>query len=309
MSKRKMDIINGPFYGNDKILEIVNGYVLIMLNGHISNDIITMICNFIGKYILLFNVYEYKSNIKIITNIRGIFVNKDMLYVLNYANKLYVYDETNDNFRYDISKAQLHTYFSDKNIEYISQGMSGNNYYVKTLDKLYKCDNKNISKTILVSYDFKSELKQIKCGANHSLFLTENGNVYGCGKNESGQLTSNYTSKSNNIIQCIINSNDIKYIVCCREASYVLDSNNKLKVFGDNWFGELGINDESIKLSKEVLIGLNGIEIDQLNCGACHIGCITLNNELYMYGYNYHNQCGSHNDISCHSGNKIILKK
>jgi alpha-tubulin suppressor-like RCC1 family protein len=39
-----------------------------------------------------------------------------------------------------------------------------------------------------MSFAIKEKFKAISCGAYHSIALTEDGRVFGCGKNKFGQL-------------------------------------------------------------------------------------------------------------------------
>ena len=283
-----------PFYSNRKSKKIVSGYFRIILKKYVSHDILTVISGFYGDISILFNVYNGNSMRSFIENSQGIFINRDTLYSIDNNNILYKF--------YEYSGCVFPKYFENKHIILISEGIYSGMEYVQASQKLYHTkwrSNKEIQ------YKFDHQLKQIKCGDKHSLFLTENGNVYGVGININGQLSDKYID--NGTIQCIIDSNNIQYIDCCGYSSYIITSNHKLKAFGSNRKGQLGINDGLIKESKSIMLASNGYDIIKISCGAKHIGVITMNNELYMYGYNKVYQCGNNKTEECHSGNNVIL--
>ena len=177
-------------------------------------------------------------------------------------------------------------------------------------------DNDKIYEPRLIEYNFETSLKEIKAGYDHTLFLSENGDVYGCGSNEYGQLTNGYKTNDSidteYTIQKIINTHNVKHIGCCLYSSYALKTNNRLRVFGYNGDGELGIKNKNIynTLGKSFK-SVSATNIKHFSNGAKHVGYFSLkNNKLRMYGSNQFEQCGlSYSHRECHSGNTIIIPK
>lgn len=83
---------------------------------------------------------------------------------------------------------------------------------------------------------------QAACGRNHSLFLTDNGVVYACGDNKSGQC-----GIGNNTTQQVLKPTRINYrgppiikVGCGAEFSVILDIKGNLYTFGLPEYGQLG---------------------------------------------------------------------
>ena len=249
----------------------------------------------------------FNNNIYINSNFNNIFI-------INIFNVLYccgINDEDslglgNDNkFLYD--KFIKHPYLN--NIKFVSIGLCNEHTFVyNNNNKLYgfglnlNCElgfiNNNNNDPIrtsipkLININFK--LIKISCGLYHSLLLTNNGYVYGCGKNIYGQLGNN---NNNNIIKNItkiIKLKNINDINCLENSSIVKTINGLLYSFGSNKYGELGI------LKKKNIYDINLINIKKnknyyiktFSCGKNHIGIITKKYECYMFGFNIYRQCG-----------------
>jgi len=81
---------------------------------------------------------------------------------------------------------------------------------------------------IVKKYDTK-DVVQIECGPNHSVFLTSDGTVYGCGSNEYNQLLDTDVSIYDNPV---VIANDARYIAVGEYSSFYIDKNNKLHIIG-----------------------------------------------------------------------------
>ena len=303
--------INGKYKGNNQSYLLLNGYIKILSIKNIPNDVCKIILDYYGN-ILLFNVYNKNGN-NIASQYNGIYISGDSLYLINNVNKLDGPFGSNNYFNFD-------NCFGNETVMFMSQGCDSTHYFIKTANTLYtKGRNNNcqcgmqtneyfVDIPVSIEYTFDSKLIQIKTGANHSLFLTENGNVYGCGNNDYGQLTDKYfkNNNSNYTIQCIIVTNDIKYIDCSINSSYILDDYGVLKSFGNNKSGELGVFSFEYQSFKPLFVLANVI---QMSCGLLYFGCITSNNEASMFQYNKCNKiiiknskiisvkCGGHHTI------------
>ena len=320
MSKYKMD--------ESKLNGLIKGYSKdIILN--IPNDIYNVIILFYCEDIL-FNVFDTFGNIVYQKDndqnklYNYISINKSSLFLIGNDNELYVsgentYGQLGINRCSDmitVNNVIKNVNFSNTSIKLISQGICNYHSFIYTNDDvLYgfgfndsinigirTCVD-NISKPTIIEYKFNETLKYIKCGRKHSLFLTQNKRVYGCGSNMHGQLTSKYINDNNSIKYLMDNIIDIQ---CSGYTSYFLNTNNTLYACGYNAYGQLG--KKSFHSNDKLNIILKGKQIISFNCGFFHIGCITSDNELYLYGYNKYCQCGlSYKYESCYDGNKIHI--
>ena len=84
------------------------------------------------------------------------------------------------------------------------------------------------TKVTLLHNENELEVTSIACGIFHTLFLTSNGNVYGCGSNEYHQLGD--IDASSALIQLPVHN--ISQIACGKTFSLFLDHNNVLWKLG-----------------------------------------------------------------------------
>ena len=99
-------------------------------------------------------------------------------------------------------------------------------------------ENKNTP--ILCSSLSNEDVIDIKCGDEHTLVLTSNGDVLSCGSNTDGQSGRETDLTSFQIIEDL---SDIIKIECGDIHSICIDINNDLYFFGYNYFGQLGLGD------------------------------------------------------------------
>ena len=193
-------------------------------------------------------------------------------------------------------------FVNDKIPSIISHGITNSHCFMYTInDELYgfgdNCSKqiKNVKKEnmkpTLIKYNFDSRIIQIECGCEHSLFLTLNGNVYGSGKNNVYQLTNKYIYCSNTIfgINKIYDNNDIIRIGCAFGSSYLLTKKNTLLSVGSTKLGTLG---RSSHINYRLLSIYGNIKVQTFNSGCFHVGCLTLDNSVYMFGHNKYGQLG-----------------
>ena len=278
---------------NDEI--IVSGYIKEILNKHAPNDIIDVISSYFDIYYLFdtFNIdgkcAEYESKI--------INVNGDTLLFRDNKGKITLTRHRDEWIEF----------FKNKSGLIISNGCMNSHQFVYTLDhNLYgfgRNDTRQIGMTTISTEDadptlimnipFESPLIEMSCSRYYSLFLTKNGNIYGCGRNEYNCLTSKYNSNQMGI-QKIINTGNIVKIGCCLQSNFMLDNNNILKVFGKNPHSHIFSGDicDGIQI-------MHDSKIITFSCGYRHIGFITKNDELIMQGDNGYWQCGKKSPKYC----------
>ena len=300
-------------YKHAKTEHIITGYVRCNINVYIPIEIIRVISIFFDNFVS-FNVFD-RNGQHIINNCKHILINGEAYMFINDNNKLYGYGSNEygqlgfNSVNKNMELTQ-HTFFNDKDIELISTSINADHLFIVASNKLYgmgynhsaqiDSNPKHILSPTIIKYNFKSKLKSIKCGYAHSLFLTINGNVYGCGDTTYWQLTYNDDTIHNDTnisMECIVHTRNIAAIDCCHYTSFILNNNNKLSSFGYSMDIESSINN----ITQE----FNETKVKTFYCGECHFGCITMNNKLYMYGKNEYKQCGLMNDTYCNFKNEI----
>ena len=161
-------------------------------------------------------------------------------------------------------------------------------------------------------------ISAIKCSGFHSLFITNGGKVYSCGRNVEGQLGLNDTT--NRSIPTLIttttvggtptafNNLTITAIACGGTHSLFLTNDGKVYGCGRNANGELGLNDTTNRsvptLITTTTVGgtptaFNNLTISAIECGhTSHSLFLTNNGKVYVCGYNLYAQLGLNDTIS-----------
>ena len=292
-------------YQQRKVEYIISGYVRETSNDYIPNDVTVLIYQFFDG-LLLFNVYN-GDGINIIRKCREIIINCDSFFFISNTHGLFVngLNQTGQLGVGHIENVEFilkHEFFNDKKIEVISEGISNEHNFIYTKDKeLYgfgdngtsqlfadDTDETIVKEPELMKFNFSNKIIQIKCGVEHSLFLTENGDLFGCGYNFYGQLTKNYSGDE---IEKIIDTKNIIHIECCCYISYIVYNDNSLGSFGYNDNGLLGINSDN-NIGKSGDINIVCKNIHKISCGLEFMCYLTDNNHLYLLGDNTFGQCG-----------------
>lgn len=144
----------------------------------------------------------------------------------------------------------------------------------------------------------RSDITEISCGEDHTLFITNNHKIYACGDNCYGQLgLGDYTNR--NSPQELTLSGKIISIHCGRVHTIALvkvDSLQKCYVWGFNIHGQLGLGDFINRESPQELIPL--LNPMTVCCGGYHTIALTYSGKIYSWGYNSYGQLGLGNDTN-----------
>ena len=290
---------------------LINAYILDAFGEYIPNIVVHKIILFYkSKNNECFNIYHYsgdkwnKINKDGINNVIDMYTNGVSQFYVTNDNKFYFNGITSayrDNAGTMLDGDFDHiAYFDHIDIKLVSEAresghliihadnilcgagdnrygqllpVGNNNFKARFLEAIIICDN--------VNNRFKSEIIQIESGLKHTLFLTQNGNVYGSGSNFDGQLSLDKESDHYEITLLNEFSNIIS-VRCEMKSSYVLDRFGKVAGFGD-----------VLKRHPDINAKLAKYDVMSINTGAEN-GCfITKRYELYMFGGNDFNQCGT----------------
>eukprot|EP01084_Bolivina_argentea_P095997 172559_1 len=205
-------------------------------------------------------------------------------------NIIYSYIPNPDHIK---RKIKLPTFIRRFNIQTISHGIASNHKFIlNTSNVLYGSGYNEYNQLGIKGYkpytwrkiDFfqqnKIQLKQICCEAQHTVFLTTNGELYRCG------------NKSNiSKIQLVIKIR-LRYICCGARHILALDANYDIYSFGNNKYGQLGC--ENVAHAPQLIdyFVTHKIKIIRIGCGESHSGVLDVNGKLYMFGRNWDYECG-----------------
>lgn len=190
---------------------------------------------------------------------------------------------------------KMYSYNMNTLISYMNNGdvfVIGDNYY----GQLGLGDFYTRNEPTLLMND--RTIKLISCGGYHCIIYKENGDLLVFGNNNFGQLgfpfkTSPYigVDKDNrNKPTLLMNDIKIKMISCGLFHSMIYKQNGDLLVFGYNWEGQLGLQDNNNRYKPTLLV--NDLNIKLTHCCMFHSVVYTQNGDLFTFGRNDMGQLG-----------------
>ena len=143
-----------------------------------------------------------------------------------------------------------------------------------------------LSKLDIEDPDF-ARIQKITCGS-HTLFLLDNGALWGMGQNTSGQLGNGSNENQSNPIR--IFESDVTDVAAGLNHTLVVKSDGSLWSFGANQDGQLG--DGTFDSTNQPKLVLEG-EVKNVWAGAYHSLIIKNDNSLWSFGGNGSGQLGN----------------
>jgi alpha-tubulin suppressor-like RCC1 family protein len=232
----------------------------------------------------------------------------------------------NENYQLGIPKEEIHTCLMKKLKFNFENKTKSTEYFVTPSCKKGKNKNKKWKKKMKIQqnkyldenfYKNKSEviITKIAVGSFHNLFLTNNGQLFGCGYNANGALGIGvngpeiYEKKELMFINIVIYETTIfKDIFCFEEHTFLIDDKDQVWATGRNKKGELGLkscNYEKFPKIIDFFVNLfkhKQEKILQIDCGEYHSVFLSNRSNVYGCGYNDIGQIGQPKD------NVIILE-
>eukprot|EP00112_Aurelia_sp_Birch-Aquarium-sp1_P023191 Seg681.3 transcript_id=Seg681.3/GoldUCD/mRNA.D3Y31 product="RCC1 and BTB domain-containing protein 1" protein_id=Seg681.3/GoldUCD/D3Y31 len=138
------------------------------------------------------------------------------------------------------------------------------------------------------------KIEQVACGSYHSVAQTTNGEVFGWGSNNCGQLGTGSTSNQSvpKKINGLLNGKRVTSVSCGQSFTVALTDEGELFSWGYNGNGQLGIgNTTNQQTPCKVPIGGSKI-ITKMLCGMAHVLALSDVGELYGWGANSYGQIG-----------------
>ena len=130
------------------------------------------------------------------------------------------------------------------------------------------------------------DVKSVYCGANHTIMLKNDGTLWGCGYNGSGNLGLGNTIDRNIFTEITTNTNDIKLVYCGGVHTIILKNDGTLWGCGYNPDGELGLGDTTNRTTfTQITTNTDGIK--EIYCGRTYT--LILENDGTLWGTGYNN--------------------
>eukprot|EP01084_Bolivina_argentea_P303423 523852_1 len=168
-------------------------------------------------------------------------------------------------------------------------------------------DDANATLTPLYNLNklFSSNNKIIKIctGLNHTLFLTNSGHIWSCGKNKLGEcgIERQYrTADPLKLIPILLPLKNIIDISCGLMHNLCIDKTFKLWVFGYNRFGQLGMGGNKVVSVPKINNFFTFTNICKIYCGKSHSFVIDDDGKCWIFGRNCEGQIGiGYANINC----------
>ena len=157
--------------------------------------------------------------------------------------------------------------------------LSNNNLYLFGRNNYGQLGNSNIGVSILEPKLFPvyTDIIDVACGLEHTLILRQNGTVYGFGKNDNGQLgIGNYTETISTPTLLNGGYTDITKIFCGDNYSAIIRDSNvnvSLWMFGNNEYGQLGIENNKTNVNIPTAITVGGTNNIPSNDNILDVAC------------------------------------
>ena len=137
----------------------------------------------------------------------------------------------------------------------------------------------------------KGDIKQIVCAYARTFILKNDGSVWACGGNSSGELGLGDTDNRTSFTQ-VTDISDVKKIVCGDYHTFIIKNDETLWTCGDNNYGQLGLGDTDDRTTfTQVTTNINN-DVKQVSCGYEHTFILKNNGSVWACGNNGKGQLG-----------------
>ena len=140
--------------------------------------------------------------------------------------------------------------------------------------------------------------KDVSCGFEFTMCLSETGEVYSFGRNKNGELGIGNTEESYYSPQLISSLKDVEFIESGGYHTFCKTLNNEVFCWGDNKYGQLGLENRDKQNTPILCSSLSNEEVVDIKCGNLFTIVLTSNGDVFSCGNNYKGQLGRITDDS-----------
>lgn len=168
----------------------------------------------------------------------------------------------------------------------------GNNQFTQLgLSKSITCTG--IPSRLQVSQKLATGFKHISCGLRHMSVITKENGLLVAGTGSKGQLGlgDNYDDNNYLSISKVPDLDDMRSVACGENHTLALKADGTVLSWGDNKYGQLGLNPElpNSLVPQSILVDDSLI---QVHAGWSHSAALTNNGDVYIWGRNSYGQLG-----------------
>ena len=131
-------------------------------------------------------------------------------------------------------------------------------------------------------------IKSIHCGDSHTLILQNDGMLWGCGKNSSGELGLGDTNDRHIFTKI---TNNVKSACCGNNHTFIIKNDGTLWACGLNNHNQLGLGDNTNRTAF-TQITTNADNVKSVYCELNHTLILKKDGTLWTCGYNYYSELG-----------------
>ena len=154
-------------------------------------------------------------------------------------------------------------------------------------------------------------VKQVACSNEHSIFLSDDGELFECGTPEHVASESGHYSISKLQIPSFSRGRIKMTAICCgNDHTLSLGEDGRVWSWGRNNEGQLGLRHTKVMKSRSCpklipYFEQNQIKCIQISSGMNHNLCLDTNHRVHSWGHNADHQCG-HDIVTNVSAPKIV---
>ncbi|XP_019733944.1 RCC1 and BTB domain-containing protein 1 [Hippocampus comes] len=168
--------------------------------------------------------------------------------------------------------------------------------------------NQELSQVLVTANIQNKKVKEVACGAHHSMVLTEDGEVFAWGFNDYGQVGSGSVAVQAFPLKVggSLQGKTVMGITCGQSSSMALLDNGEIHGWGYNGNGQLGVGNNRNELMPRRLSALQESCIKQVVSGFGHSLAVTDKGLLFSWGANTFGQLGTGDKNNCFSPVQVM---
>jgi alpha-tubulin suppressor-like RCC1 family protein len=169
-------------------------------------------------------------------------------------------------------------------------------------------DNTNTNKSSPVQVGVETNWSSVACGNIHTAAIKTDGTLWTWGRGTTGQLGdgAGVISRSSPA-QTIAGGTDWSKLACGSYNTAAIKTDGTLWLWGQNYYGQLGINIGIGNKSSPAQTIAGGSDWNKIACGAAHIAAIKTDGTLWIWGSNSNGELGDNTTVNKSSPVQTIV--